>query len=52
MRAHTITHDVNWRIVEDDDGLSYFARASENIAAAVALLRGLLEPVTPEECWA
>jgi hypothetical protein len=40
---------MHWRIVEDDDGLPQFTQASQNIAAAVALLRELLEPVTPEE---
>jgi hypothetical protein len=35
--------------VEDGDGLLQFARASQNIAAAAALLRRLPEPVTPEE---
>jgi hypothetical protein len=40
--------DMNRRIVEDDDDLPYFARASQNIAVAAALLQGLSEPATPE----
>jgi hypothetical protein len=39
---------MNRRIVEDDDGLPRFTRASQNIAAVTALLRGLPEPTTPE----
>ena len=26
--AHSIAHNVNWRIIEDDGGLSHFAQAS------------------------
>jgi len=51
-RAHAIVYDINQRIIEDDRGLSYFARASQNIAIVVALLQGLLEPATPKDRWA
>jgi hypothetical protein len=44
--------DVHRRIIEDDDGLSHFAWVSQNIDVVVALLRGLLEPTTPDECQA
>jgi hypothetical protein len=40
---------VHRRIVEDNDGLPHFARASQIIAAAVALLCGLTKPTAPEE---
>jgi hypothetical protein len=36
------------RIIEDDDGLPRFTRASQNIAAVAALYRGLPEPMTPK----
>ena len=42
-------HDVNRRTIEDDEALPHFTRASQNIAAMAALLRGLLEPTTPED---
>jgi hypothetical protein len=42
MRARA--HNAQQRIVEDDDGLPRFTQASQNIAAAVALLRGLTTP--------
>jgi hypothetical protein len=35
--VRTIACDVNWRIV-NDDGLPHFARASQNIVTAMALL--------------
>jgi len=44
-----MAHDVNWRIIKDDGTLPHFTRASQNIAAMVALFRGLPEPVTPED---
>lgn len=47
MRAWA--HDVQPWIVEGDNELPHFARASQNIAAAVALVQGLPEPATPEE---
>jgi hypothetical protein len=40
---------VNQRIAVDDGGLLHFTWVSQNIAAAVALLWGLPEPVTPED---
>jgi hypothetical protein len=46
--ARAIACDMNRRIVEDDDDLPHFARASQNIAVAAALLQGLSEPATPE----
>jgi hypothetical protein len=47
-----MAHDVNQRIVEDDDGLLHFTQASQNIAVVAALLSGLPEPATPEDHWA
>ena len=44
-----MAHDVNWRIIEDDQALPRFARASQNIATVAALLRGLPDPATPED---
>ena len=44
-----MARDVNRRIIEDNKVLPYFTRVSQNIAAAVALLRGLPEPATPED---
>ena len=44
-----MARDMNRRIIEDDESLPHFTRASQNIAAAVALLRGLLGPATPED---
>jgi hypothetical protein len=41
--------DAHWRNIEDNNGLSGFAQASQNIAMAVALLRGLVDLVTPED---
>ena len=49
--AHAMAHDVNRRIIADDEALPHFARASQNIAAAMALLRGLPELATPEDRW-
>jgi hypothetical protein len=40
---------MNRRIIEDDEDLPHFARASQNIAVVVALLRGLPEPTTPKD---
>jgi hypothetical protein len=50
--ACTIAHDMNRRIIEDDEDLPHFARASQNIAAMLALLRGLPKPATPKDHWA
>ena len=47
-----MAHDVQWRIIEDDQMLPHFARASQNIAATAALLRVLSEPATLEDRWA
>jgi len=44
-----MAYDVNWRIIADDEALPRFAQASQNIAAATALLHGLLEAATPED---
>ena len=48
-RTRAMAHDVNWRIVVDDEALLHFAWASQNIAAVAALLHGLLGPATPED---
>ena len=50
--ARAMAHDMNRRIIEDDQALPHFARASQNIAAMAALLRGLSEPATPKDRWA
>jgi hypothetical protein len=50
MTMHAQAHDAHRRIIEDNDGLPRFTWASQNIAIVVALLWGLLEPMTPEEC--
>ena len=47
--ARDVAHDINRRIITDDETLSHFAQASQNIAAATALLHGLLEAATPED---
>ena len=47
-----MARDVNQRIIEDDEALLHFTRASQNIAAVAALLRGLLGPATLEDRWA
>ena len=44
-----MARDVNWRIIEDDEAIPYFTWASQNIAAAAALLWGLPRPATPED---
>jgi hypothetical protein len=48
VRAHA--RDAHRRIIEDDDELPRFTRASQNIAAMAALLQGLLEPAMLEGC--
>ena len=48
-RARAVAHDINRRIIADDETLPHFARASQNITAAMALLHGLLEAATPED---
>ena len=47
--ARAVARDVNRRIIADDETLPHFARASQNIAAAMALLHGLLEATTPKD---
>ena len=44
-----MARDVNRRIIEDDEALPHFIRASQNVAAAAALFQGLPEPTTPED---
>ena len=44
-----MAHDVNWRIIVDDEALPRFARASQYITVAAALLHGLLEATTPKD---
>jgi len=44
-----MARDLNRRIIEDDEALPHFTRASQNIAAAAVLLRGLPEPAIPED---
>ena len=44
-----MARDVNRRIIEDDEALPHFTRASQNITAAAALLRGLSGLATPED---
>jgi hypothetical protein len=43
-KVHACARDAHWRIVEDDGKLPCFTQASQNIATAAALLRGLSEP--------
>jgi len=47
--ARAVAHDVNRRIIVDDETLPHFARASQNITATMALLHGLLEAAMPED---
>ena len=44
-----MAYDVNRRIIEDDEALPHFTRASQNITATMALLRWLSGPTTPED---
>ena len=44
-----MARDMNRRIIEDDKALLHFTRASQNIAVAAALLRGLSRPAMPED---
>ena len=48
-RARAMARDVNRRIITDDETLTRFVRARQNIAAAMALLHGLPEAATPED---
>jgi len=47
--ARTSARDVHRRILTDDGTLPHFARASQNIAAATALLHSLPEAATSED---
>ena len=47
-RAHAVARDMNRRIIADDETLPHFVRASQNTAAATALLHGLPKAMTPE----
>ena len=47
--ARTTARNVHQRIVTDDGALPHFARASQNIAATMALLHGLIEAATPKD---
>ena len=47
--ARVVAHDVNRRIIADDETLPHFSRASQNITSATALVHGLPEAVTPED---
>ena len=47
--ARATARDVHQRILIDDGTLPHFARASQNIAAATALLHSLLEAATFED---
>ena len=48
-RARTMAREVNRRIIVYDEALPHFTRVSQNIAAAAALLHGLLGPATPKD---
>ena len=47
-----MARDVNRRIIIDDEALPHFTRVSQNIAAVMALLHGLIEATMPEDRWA
>ena len=47
--ACATAHTVHQRILTDDGTLPHFARASQNITAATALLHGLPEAVIAED---
>ena len=47
-RARAVAHDVNRKIITDDETLPHFTRASQNITAMMALLHGLLEATMSE----
>ena len=44
-----MAHDVNRRIIANDEALPRFTWASQNITAATALLHGLPEAAMPED---
>ena len=47
--ARAMAHDVNQRIICDDEALPHFAWVNQNIATTAALLHGLLEAATSED---
>ena len=47
--ACAMARDMNQRIIEGDEAHPHFAWVSQNIAAVVALLRGLTGATTPDE---
>ena len=47
--ARAVAHDVNQRIITDDETLPRFTRASHNITTTTALLHGLPKAATPED---
>ena len=47
--ARAMARNMNRRIIEDDEALPHFTRASQNIATTAALLQGLLGPATLED---
>ena len=51
-RARATARTEHQRILTDDETLPHFARASQNIATATALLHGLLEAAMSEDCRA
>ena len=48
--ARAMAQDENCRIIVDDEALPHYARASQNIIAVEALIRGLLGATTPKDC--
>ena len=48
-RARVTARTVHQRILTDDGTLPHFARASQNVAAATALLHGLSEAAMSED---
>ena len=51
-RARATARTVHQRILTDNGALPHFARASQNITAATALLHGLPEAATAKDCRA
>ena len=47
--AHSCARQVQHDIVSEGNDVPQFARASQNIAAAAMLLRGVPEPIDPQE---
>ena len=48
-RACDMAHEVNQRIIADDEALPQFAQVSQNITAVMALPHELPRPTTPED---